>query len=391
MNIPVETINNILIYLPNIRKYRIINKNFKTIIDDLIKHYTNIFAKISEDWENSDKYLPKRLLEKNMTNAALFLLNNYNTFNEYISFYAGYYGNNELIQSGLLIQSKLTEGLARRGIIDIKNYHKCEVLYNVARGGHLNIITGIQNISKCCNSISRGAARGGHLNIIEYIEKLCNINYESLAIEATNGKHLDLLKYIITKYTPNYNTIAEYAAKSGSFDILNFALQNGATNYITILSRASMYGRENIVKYMVNNFNLSNEYDIIAIYAAKGGNLNLIKYAIELGANNYDEIAYNAAMGGYLSILKYLKDNEINYERIAIIAAERCFINIVKYSLEMGAKNYDKIIQKSIERPNNCSTEMLIFILKLKIKMIRNVIDNMSKTHYDEYEIFDLL
>lgn len=128
--------------------------------------------------------------------------------------------------------------------------------------------------------IAEGAAAGNHLYLVKYAVEMGARNYEDIVLLAAKYGNLDVIKYIASISTFDllfeniYNRIAPIVAEYGHDNIVKFAIENGADNYQGIANGAAKYG-----------------------------NLEMVKFAVSNGANNFNEIAKRAAKGGHLIIV----------------------------------------------------------------------------------------
>lgn len=89
---------------------------------------------------------------------------------------------------------------------------------------------------------------------------------------------------------------------------------------------------------------VSVNYEAIAVGAAENGHMDMLKYLISKGVDDYDDLASAAASQGRVDILKYLLDmGASNYNDIASEAAYKGYRNIVMMMIDIGANNYREI------------------------------------------------
>ncbi len=129
--------------------------------------------------------------------------------------------------------------------------------------------------------------------------------------------------------------------KKGNYEVLKElgkikTLQN-SNKYISYIAENNY---DKYIKENIKSFNQNNKNDLLE-YAAGYGNLELVKYLIENGANvnaDENEALRRAAEKGNLEILKYLVENGANISDLALIrAAIYGQLEIVKYLVENGA------------------------------------------------------
>lgn len=201
---------------------------------------------------------------------------------------------------------------------------------------------------------------------IDYIEELFTINYEGLKEQFIT--RLDIAKSIINhiskfskKTHPLIEDIATCAAKLGDIDVVKYCINKGIINYCRIACVAALYNYEDIVDYVIKAcknapyrlvFNpmyyeriSASKYTYekpicpvqnVCEWAAKGGNLNIIKkYFTELYCLKY--IASNAIINGHLNVVEYLVDNGLDINEVLFYAIVYEKIEILKYFIKKGA------------------------------------------------------
>jgi hypothetical protein len=213
-------------------------------------------------------------------------------------------------------------------------------------------------------------SKKGDKDLLAYIIKYRNprsyIMYDYIAAGAARGGYRDILYRAVRKKENEFmsikekvtfnNLIASEAASGGYLDIVKYAVSKGATNFSQIARNAARYGQFNIVEYAVNNtrnngmeklenphliyLNIHLEEDLIdlaneiAKNAAEGGYIDIVKYAITLGATRFDIIARGAASEGHLNIVEYLVDKgATDLSGIALNASLKGHKDVVEYAV----------------------------------------------------------
>ena len=130
-----------------------------------------------------------------------------------------------------------------------------------------------------------------------------NVEKSREYITRYSGLYCD--RYLIeTLSLTDYQTIANNAAKTGDLDLVKYCNEKGADNYKDIVINCAKKGHLNIIEY-IDNLGLINCYEDIASYAAQSGYIEIVQYTVKLGAKNYEIIAENAAQYGHFDIVKY--------------------------------------------------------------------------------------
>lgn len=349
-DIPNEILFNILIHVPEITKIKTVNKNFGLFIKSMIKKFNKSFEALVSNWKENLKELVRILVYRNSINSLLFLSNNYN-IQKYLSFYAGYYGNHEILNLNIIKDfEELAQGAAQAGRGDIlnfaiergaKNYEK--IAQNAALGGKLKYVKfaisrGAINIPFILNA----AAEGGSIKVIDYLIKTYG-NLESLSTVGYIGalyNHFNVVQYAIDRGAMLINFISYGAAKSGNKKILDYLFTKGADDYSGIAVNAADAGHLNIVKLAWEK-GARNVNDIMAA-AAKYP--TIVKWAEEHGANDYQALAESAAYIGDLKMVEYaVSKGAHDFNRIATQAALNNKLNVLKYAIENRANNLEEI------------------------------------------------
>lgn len=120
-------------------------------------------------------------------------------------------------------------------------------------------------------------------------------------------------QYQILKFYSRNISIFEKAAEEGELSLVKYALQRGANihgNFDYALRYASKAGHLEVVKYLVERgANIHADDDFSLQRASEGGHLEVVKYLIEQGADIHadnDEALRFAVSEGHLEIVKYL-------------------------------------------------------------------------------------
>ena len=179
-------------------------------------------------------------------------------------------------------------------------------------------------------------------NVKKLIKELFSMNDENAIIFAYNNikntkKHISYYagyygnKYLIDLLNlDDYVEIGTGAAKGGKIDLVKFAVENGYTKYSIIASYAYIHYHKHIIDYAKGKG--ANDYNIIVKGAVLNGDLDLVKDLIEKGADDYVTISILAAKKGYLHIVEYVINlGVVNHQDIAEIAAFKGHLHIIDY------------------------------------------------------------
>lgn len=141
-------------------------------------------------------------------------------------------------------------------------------------------------------------------------------------------------------YSGNFGKVKQYIAE---YTNLVDKCNKGAIKYINISGRTFLLSRK--IKDIDNDI-----YDLIAYSAALGGNIEIVKYALENGAENFTEILGAAASKGYF--YEFLDVVDITKTDISIVAgyaASGGFYDVVGYLYGIGNIDYNIVAAYAIE------------------------------------------
>lgn len=225
----------------------------------------------------------------------------------------------------------------------IRDIHRvAERLGQMNRGIDDLLLTPGYRVEIVYNNIANGAAKGGHIGLVNRMLENGADSYNAMAFNAAEGGYLE----IVEMFRPSlYNTLSIVygAAKGGHRDLMTSTM----TSYNAYISRqkvaeyAAMGGHRDIVMEMLQ---FSNDYSRIAELAIEHGYKDLVYELIRLGANDYDTIAIGAAKGGYaVEVMDMIRRGAEDYHRIAIAASIGGYTDIVIAMIDAGHINLDML------------------------------------------------
>lgn len=185
-----------------------------------------------------------------------------------------------------------------------------DVATTAAKYGHMDIVQYIydSDVLSTIKYIANGAATGGHMDIIDWAISHGYTDIEEIIVSATIGGHIDIIIDIhdITTSEISWERIADVAVEYGYLDIVKYAVEMGADDYNSMTEIAASNGHMDIIKYLATISDL--DWDNVALSMAASTNTTLdnIIYAIQHGATNVEDILYAAAENGYVDIVKYI-------------------------------------------------------------------------------------
>jgi ankyrin repeat protein len=137
-----------------------------------------------------------------------------------------------------------------------------------------------------------------------------------------------------------FNTAMTYAAKGGNMDIVKLMIEKGATAFNSSMMYAAEEGHMEIVKLMIEKG--ATYFNAGLIIVAGRGYMEIVKLMIEKGATNFNSGMNYAAGGGHMEIVKLMIEKGATDFNWAIsYAAEGGHIEIVKFLIEKGATNFN--------------------------------------------------
>ena len=263
-----------------------------SFVDNLVKqtfeYYESLYNSIDENWKNRSISLIKELFARKNRDAILFLINNYNSKNlKYISFYAGYYNDIDILSF-------------------VKNIDYREVALGAAETGNLKCIQfALDNGADNYEKIIMICAKYGYLDIIEYIVNIKGINmYQEIAEISALNKHKNILEYALDRGVKDFRYIANNAAKSGDLNIVKYVVSKCAKYFQEIANYSAYCGYEDIMHYAIENG--GNNFQEIGYWASWGGRKNIVIYALEHGAHDVGEILLQAVIQKHQDIVEYM-------------------------------------------------------------------------------------
>ena len=196
-------------------------------------------------------------------------------------------------------------------------------LSDAGKNGNYEIVKlMIENGATYFNECLFYSIRNNNYNIFEIVIDKCDINkyvsyyskrgYEKFVdkyiYHAAKVGNIKMVQKLLEKEGKECPKILKYAVKSGKlFDFLT--RQNiGILDCVEIVKSAAKSGNIILFNSLYNKYEnfITNELNDILLYACKGGNINIVKFLVEKGANNFTLSLVYATERGYLEIVKFL-------------------------------------------------------------------------------------
>ena len=155
------------------------------------------------------------------------------------------------------------------------------------------------------------------------------------------GKHLST--DVVAKLRNHLNGIylsMIYAAINGNITEIKSAIDKGADNYNQTMIYASAYGHLTIVRLMI--IYGANNYSAAIIYAIRNGHMEVIKLLLDHGADHNIALTLAIRMK-QLNVVEFLMEKGISENsQVLMLASYYGNKDIIKLALENGANNYDE-------------------------------------------------
>lgn len=197
-----------------------------------------------------------------------------------------------------------------------KNFNKFKCMEGACVGGILKIVKILRfdvNI-RCYFSY---ACKGKHMNVIEFMMANDYGSVNEGLWGACEGGHFDLVKIFLSKeetikfskgaFTKAAECIdsgLERACINGNLELINYLIDKGAERWNCALAGACEGGHVNIIDDMIMRG--ADEWNRALAGACKGGHMNIIERFIKYPSVDLSFAMGLAACGGQLNVIKYL-------------------------------------------------------------------------------------
>ena len=241
-----------------------------------------------------------------------------------------------------------TEVSATHGYLDILKYlyeHGCAVFNeaifsSAAKGGHLHILQWLQDRGcKMSSSACSAAAEAGYLEVLQWLkENGCKWDEDSCT-SAARGGHYHILKWLRENGCKwDYHTCSAIASR-GDLGMLKWAHSNGLPLSIITASCAAEGGHLEILKYIQQEQEVRCTPGSIYV-AASRGHLHILKWLKENGFEWTSNDFTHIAQCGHLEVVKWLiGEDKCNVGRhITRNVARNGQLEVLKYLVEIGCE-----------------------------------------------------
>lgn len=151
----------------------------------------------------------------------------------------------------------------------------------------------------------------------DLMKSIENNDIEGVKSILRDGNNLDI-------YNNKYGMSSlMYAAKIGNMEIVKELLDFGAKDFNFAFYMACLEGYWDIAQTFINEG--ADNYDLALSYAAIGGHLNIVEELINLGAKDINSALVSACEGNNFEVVKYLIENGANVNTKAYIEPYRYY------------------------------------------------------------------
>ena len=228
-----------------------------------------------------------------------------------------------------------------------------EIICASAMSGHQKIFTFSyrQPNSVCRKKLITKACIGGNMNIINVVTKTKLNVILALSILAST-KHKDSFNILMERAKPYYHEIkwdliVGHAAAASNLSLVKRleSKVSSRESWKPIILSAVGASLETIEYIMHKHSYLDLDWNKFAVKAAMIGKYpEVVVYAIEMGANNYQNIAIAAAKEGNVNILDLISSKIPCWDKIAKISSDIGNYSCVCTAVSKGATNWNEMI-----------------------------------------------
>lgn len=201
----------------------------------------------------------------------------------------------------------------------------------------------------------------------DLMQSIYDNNIEEVKNIVRDGYNLDI-------FDSKYNmTPLMYAAKNGNIEIVRELLHFGAKDIDMAFYISCMEGYWDIAKEL-NNAGASN-YNIAVSYAAFGGKLDIVKELINMGAKDINSALVSACEGGDIDTINYLIEMGANVNAETLLFVYRNYEGAIRKSPLSASKDLN-ITKRLIEAGATNLNDALIYNAKNNnTNMVFNLIE----------------
>lgn len=185
--------------------------------------------------------------------------------------------------------------------------------FNAAVGGHLEVLRWV--LDNGCDFYPHTlyhVAKCGHLHVLNYAhETSWSLSKDEIFDGGVEGGHTGVFLWALRIFgPPNYYNLRRAAATGGHIDMLRLVEEKSEIDIFTndVIQCAAKAGRLELLKWMVESqgVNLPGE---TCSWAAAGGHVNVIEWAIGHGCSWTQWALEEAQLHHQVSVLKWVEEN----------------------------------------------------------------------------------
>lgn len=231
-------------------------------------------------------------------------------------------------------------------LLSSSSYFFDKFLYSVGRYASMETIHNIflsPSSSRWTNSrILIGASKKGRLDVLQkYLnsETGCFVR-DTLFTNLIKENHFEAAKWLRTNHKSNFDDYTlPYAARTGNLEMVKWIIKEGCTATLNVINEASKGGHLDLLKWLYSE-GFTDESDSVIHAAARFGHIDIIKWLIDnsLVSNVNLYVSASAAEGGQLQIIKWLNDNSypLAFDIISHCAGKNGRLDIIEYLNSLG-------------------------------------------------------
>lgn len=261
----------------------------------------------------------------------------------------------------------------------------------------------IQSFACSCNTLNQGvlnsnlANQVSNLNLLPYsddwkvLRKYEEMNPEIRLVKAAEIGDDRIVNSLLDKNIAVRGQAIQGAIKGDHFETLLLLISKNEVLHNNALIQAARHGNLRILKHFVEskfeNFYTKDIHDapiVIIFEAAEYGHIEIVEFAMDLGADCYDDVMILAAECGFIDIIQLMEiHGATDYSKALIAAAEHNHKSLVEYFLDNGVEEGIELAMiGTIESDFRDIFKLLIdYVNKANIEYDINEIKSQARAH----------
>jgi len=321
--------------------------------ESLDSYFDKKFSKKVDNWKNNLKDLCKILVKDDKVEALMYLIYKYGESMKYIAYYIGYYNKIKLFEDKICLNYKdfLTGAITNNNIdfakIIISQFTQysssTDVLITAIKFNRHEIfkhmIEKLNSNAYSCENLIEACSTYNNPDLLKILlsKNTGVLIYPYHVKYAIQMNNLDIVKFLLDRilHGSNKTELFYYGLTCKNLEIFKLFIYNNSTEI-------SFYSRVDIA---VQNALENNSIEILKFCL---DDLRLNKECADSTAKRCSLIA---ARNGNIDILKFLFDNKYISQSvmddIAFIAACKGYSEIIKFAVDKGADNFINIVNNA--------------------------------------------